>query len=284
MTRRGWTNLALALALGALAALAVLRPGLAPPPAPPPLTALEAKGIQRIELERPREDMVVLERTGEDWRLTAPFSARASRFRIENLLRIAAAASEWQAPAAGEDLARYGLNRPQATLRLDGEELRFGALHPLKSQQYVLVRDTVHLVAASHFHSAATRREDFLDSALLEAGTGLQALVLPGLTLERGDKGWRLTPANKDIASDRVQRLVDEWTHARALSVTRAGNRPATGRVTLRLAPGRTLELAILERQPELVLRRADEGLEYHFPAEAAGRLLQLPPEQQQVR
>lgn len=284
MSRRGWINLGLALALAALAALAVLRPGLAPPPAPPALTTLDARDTRRIELERPKQETIVLERAGENWRLRQPLSARASRFRIENLLRIATAASEWRAPASPEELARYGLARPQVIVRLDGEELRFGALHPLKPQQYVLVGDTVHLVAASHFHSAATRLEDFLDSAPLEAGAELAAIALPDLALERTTKGWRLTPENREVASDRIQRLVEEWKHARALSVARTSNRPATGRVRLRLAPGvnapaRTLDLAILAREPELVLRRADEGLEYHFPAEAAARLLRLPPE-----
>jgi hypothetical protein len=32
-------------------------------------------------------------------------------------------------------------------------------------------------------------------------------------------------------------------------------------------------------RRPELVLRRLDEKLDYHFPAETANRLLELKPE-----
>jgi len=284
MSRRGWINLALAVALAALVALAIYRPGLAPPPALPPLTTVDARDVHRIEIARPKQETIVLERTGTEWRLRAPLAARASRFRIENLLRVAAAPSEWRAPASGEELARYGLARPQAIVRLDGQELRFGALHPLKAQLYVLVGDTMHLIAASFFHSAATRLEDFLDSAPLESGADLQAIALPDLALERTAKGWRLTPTKPGVSSDRIQRLVEEWKHARALSVTRAGNRPATARVRLRLAqradaPARTLDLAIVAREPELVLRRADEGLEYHFPAEAATRLLRLPPE-----
>ena len=49
------------------------------------------------------------------------------------------------------------------------------------------------------------------------------------------------------------------------------------GLVTVALKDGRSLALGILQREPELVLLRADEGIQYHFFADVGRRLL-LPP------
>jgi hypothetical protein len=43
------------------------------------------------------------------------------------------------------------------------------------------------------------------------------------------------------------------------------------------LTGGAELALGLLAREPELVLRRADEKLQYHFRADAAKRLLSPP-------
>lgn len=290
MSRRWLVNLALALVLGALAVIAVYKPGLEQPAEHPALTALTPQAVARIEILRSKEEPIVLERTGEDWRLVAPFAARANRFRIDKLLRVTAAESELHRPAGGEQPARYGLDPPQAILRLDGEEIRFGGLHPLKPLQYVLYRETIHLIPAGHFHAVAAAFDDFLSTSLLDEGAEPQAFYLPGLALELADGAWRLRPANPDIATDRLHRFVHEWKHARALRVSRDRADPfpkgAPERITIRLAPGanapppgRALEIGIRARAPELVLYRADEGLQYHFPQDAAERLLRLPPE-----
>ncbi len=290
MSRRWLVNLALALVLGAFAVIAVYKPGLEQPVEHPALTALTPQAVARIEILRPKEEPIVLERAGEDWRLKAPLAARANRFRIDNLLRVTAAGSELGQPAGGEDLARYGLDQPQAILRLDDEEIRFGGLHPLRPLQYVLYRETIHLIPASHFHAAAAAFDDFLSTSLLEEGAEPQAFYLPGLALELADGAWRLRPGNQDIATDRLHRFVHEWKHTRALRVSRdRANRLLKGapaRITIRLTPGanappmgRALERGFRGRAPELVLYRADEGLLYHFPQDAAERLLRLPPE-----
>ena len=46
----------------------------------------------------------------------------------------------------------------------------------------------------------------------------------------------------------------------------------------MRLADGRTLKLGVLQKQPELILVRPDEKLQFYFSGEMAKRLT-TPPE-----
>lgn len=283
MSRRWWLNLGLLAAAGILVAIAVFKPGGETPAPKPALTALHTEAIQRISIERPGQPPIVLEKTGEQWRLTAPLAARANRFRAEDLTRIASAESEARLPLDQTALGQYGLDKPLVSVRLDGEYIQFGGLHPLKQQQYVRYRDGVHLIGAQYLRAAVARFTDFIDTALIEDGREPLAFRLPELTLTQVDGHWKLEPANQDIGSDRVMRFVQEWRHARALSVDRYDGTPAKQRVRIEFgadAPDKraVLEIGIVARTPQLILVRKDEGLQYHFPADTGKRLLSLTP------
>ncbi len=281
MNRRWWLNLGLLAAIGILAAIAVFKPGAEKSIPKPALTALRAEAIQKISIERPGQPPIVLEKTGEQWRLTAPLAARANRFRIENLVRIAGAESEARLPLDEAALGQYGLDKPLVSVRLDNELIQFGGLHPLNQQQYVRYQDGIHLIGAQYLQAAAARFTDFIDTGLIEDGREPTAFRLPGLALTRVDGNWKLEPENKDVGSDRVMQFVQEWRHARALAVNRYDGTPVKQRVLIEFAPGAsgertTLEIGIVARAPQLILARKDEGLQYHFPADTGKRLLEL--------
>jgi hypothetical protein len=74
-----------------------------------------------------------------------------------------------------------------------------------------------------------------------------------------------------------MNRWVDGWRFASSL-VTQRASTPAGQPIQVRLADGRTLKLGIVQKQPELILVRPDERLQFHFSGEVARRLLS-PPE-----
>lgn len=283
MKNRWLLNLAIALVIGALVLVAVLKPGSKPAPQNPPLTALAPDAIQHVRIQRPKQPDVVLDRQGDNWRLTTPRSARANNFRVDELARLAATPVSVRFPAATGELEKYGLDHPLATVFLNDTEVRFGAMHPLQNELYVLCGDQVQLVPAAALRAALTPPDDWLSPALLEDKLKLLSLRLPGFSLKQNAQGaWVRTPALKELASDTANRFVDEWRLARALSVTAWSGQPFKERVSLSVANGdkpRAIEFGILARKPELVLVRLDEKLEYHFPEESGVRLLELNPE-----
>jgi hypothetical protein len=279
--KRRWILLAVLGALiGVLAAVALLKPG-REAAHKPTLTALSADAIQSIRIERAGQPPIELARDGENWRMRAPIAARANRFLIENLLAVVGAPIEATVAAGAGELARYGLAPPLARLRLGEEEIAFGATHPFHPQQYVRYRDTIYLIASHFYGASAQKAELYLDTRLLAAGSRLTELKLAGFSVSQTDGHWLRQPANPALSSDHINDFVSEWQQASALSVQRHSGKPPASWVALGVQQDgkpQTVRIGVLAREPELVLHRPDEGLDYHFPAELGQRLLQLEP------
>jgi len=283
MKNRWLLNIGLALLVGALVLLAVYQPGTKKPDPGVPLTTFTPDAVQRIRLLRPGQAEIDLEKTGDDWRMTAPRAARANGFRLADLIRLASIPVKVHFPAVTADLGRYGLDHPLATVFLNDAEIRFGAMHPLENEIYALHDNQVLLIPAGALRTAIAPLADLFSSSLLEDKTKILALQLPGFSLRQNDQGaWVRTPELKELASDRVNQFVDEWRYARALSVAAYSGKAATEQVVITVADGakpRTIRLGVLARKPEFVLVRTDEKLEYHFPAETGKSLMQLQPD-----
>ena len=283
MKNRWLLNIGLTLLVGALVLLVLYKPGAKKEAEGTPLTALTADAVQRIRLVRPKQPELVLDKSGEDWRLTAPRTARANSFRVNEVLRVAATRVGTRFPAASTELGKYGLDQPLATLFLNDAEIRFGGMHPLDNQLYVLHDGQVQLIPASVFRAVSAPLADFLSTSLIEDKAKPLAFKFPAFSLKQNEQGaWARTPELKDLGSDQVNRFVDEWRHARALSTAAYSGKPVKERVTLTLADGdqqRVIEFGVLAYKPEFILYRKDENLEYSFPEETGTRLLRLKPE-----
>lgn len=246
------------------------------------LTPLDPAEITRIRIERGDTAIMVLEKTGLDWRLTAPLAARANTFNIDQLLRLTGAKSATRIPADGADLKQYGLDKPQVQLWLNATLIAFGAIHPFKDLHYVRYGETVNLIPSHHFAPVAYPYTNYIDTRLLEAQRAPIAIELPGFTVELKDGSWRRVPEIKDLSGDRVNNFVEDWRHAQALSVERYGGTPVQARIRIGFGENgqhSVLTLGILAHKPEFILYRQDEELEYHFPGETGKRLLNLAPE-----
>lgn len=281
MKRRWLVNLILALAAAALAALAILRPGQEAGETHPPLTTIDKGAVKEIRIERPDQPAIRIVRSGNRWQLTAPFPARADRYRVEALLSVASAESLRQLAAKPEALADYGLDRPAATLWLDDHKIAFGARHPIAYQRYVLVDGQVHLIGASHFSQLEGRPEDLVDTRLLGDARPL-AFAFPDFRLVLEQDGWHRLPADPALTADAITAFVDEWRHARALRVSRNTKRAQGEKIRVTVeddgADQKTEVVFVVRgRAPELILQRPDEGLDYHFAKERAGKLLAIP-------
>lgn len=283
MKTRWLLNVGLALLIGALVLVTIYQPGKKQEPEGTPLTKLAPHDVQRIRLLRPKQAPLVLEKIEETWRLTAPRATRANEVRANELIQLAGTRASTRFPVTPNELGKYGLDNPLATVFLNDNEIRFGGMHPLESQLYVWHDGLVALIPAATLRAASAPLNDFLNTGLLEDKTKPLAFRLPGFSLKQNEQGaWVRSPELKELGSDAINRFVDEWRFARALSVAPYSGKPVKERVTLNLADGdktRTLELGVLAREPEFVVYRQDEGLEYHFPADIGARLMQIKPD-----
>jgi hypothetical protein len=212
--------------------------------------------------------------------LSAPFTARADPVRVQRLLAIAAARATHRLAAI--DLDRFDLNRPEARVILDGHSFGFGVVSAVAREQYVLAGDAVYTVSASLGAGLPARAVDLASRRLFGPDETLVRIRLKDLSATSRDGSWVLDPAVADLSQDDVNRWVDEWRLATALRVEPYARGGTHGEIGIELRGGGRLALAIVGREPELVLARPDEKLQYHFVAETAKRLLSPPGTRQE--
>ena len=281
---RSWVSLAvLCLAVAALGAWVYYKPEAASQTHA--LSQLTARDVKRIRVERaaapqaatpaPQAAVVIdLERHDEGWRMTAPFSARAEPFQVERLLSILGAHSSARFPAT--DLGRYGLAEPAVKVMLDGESFGYGAVNTATREQYVLTREGVYAIPLAQRNAVPRDADALIARSLFAERESPVAFELPGFTAALQDGTWNFTPPGSASADER-NAWVGAWRQATAVRAARHDGRAPDATLKVKLADGRTLAIGILQREPELVLLRAAEGIQYYFFADTAKRLL-VPP------
>jgi hypothetical protein len=275
MNNRWLPNIVLLVLVAALAALALLRPGRAPETRP--LTNLTAEQVTTVRIERPDQGAVALVRQGTDWRLTAPLAARANSHNVTALTAMVEMPAQPLAP--GGAAAEYGLDKSRAVLHFDDVAVALGSMHPLDNRVYARRDTDVVLLPAQAYGAAMRPWTDYLDTRLLDASRRPVGLRLPDFTVELRRGTWERQPAIAALSGDRINDFVSEWRSASAISVAPYSKRPPLATIELRFDDDSRLSLAVLARQPDFVVYRKDEGLEYRFPADVGRRLLTLAPE-----
>ena len=274
MKRNLWLNAALAAIVAALGAWAYFKPA-RDAPAEFALSALKSQQAGSIRIERPGEPPILLEKRDGSWRITAPIAARGDDLKVQRLLEIVEAKATHKIPAT--DLARFELERPQARLFIDGQEFAFGMVGAVAREQYVLAGQAVYTVHPRHGAALPASAGELASRQLLAAGESPVRIEQKDFTVEQRDGRWTLTPAAGELSQDDLIRWVENWQLSSATRVEPFLKGKAVAEIRLRLKDGRAIALGILTREPELVLARPDEQLQYHFRAELAQRLLSPP-------
>ncbi len=274
MSRAAWLNALLAVAVAALGAWAYIKPA-KDAPVEHALSALKPAETRSIRIERAGAEPVVLGRKQDAWMITAPFTARADDSQVKPLLDILEARSANR--LAATDLARFELDRPAVRVILDGQPFGFGMVSPITREQYVLTGSFVYAVSPRYGAALPAGATELASRQLFGAGETPIRIEIKTFTVEQRDGKWRQTPEAADLSQDDFVRWTDEWRRATAMRIEPRGKSKPLTDINVRLKSGAALVLGLLAREPELVLLRTDENLQYHFRAGAAKRLLSPP-------
>lgn len=280
MKRGLFVNIALALIVAGLAAWMILKPG-EKGEATHALSQKKAAEATRIAIERKGLPAFVLEKDKAGrWIQSAPFPARTDASKAPRLLDLLGATAKTTYPAT--DLGRFELDQPFARMTIDDQVFAFGTVNAVTNEQYVLSGDTVYLVSPVHGFALPTQVDSLASHLLLADDEVPTAFVLPGVTIELRDGKWVRTPAPADpskLSQDDFVRWAEQWRYASSLATRIPSKSPPGEAIRITLQNGRTIELRILARTPELRVLRTDENLEYVFAAETGARLLSPGPE-----
>ncbi len=273
MKHRIWLNLALLAAVAALALFAYLKPFRDEPEHK--LSTIKVAEATNIKIEMSGAAPIALERASSEWRLVSPFAARADGFQARRLLEILDATSKDRFPAAG--LARFDLNEPRTRLTINQQSFGFGAVNPVGREQYVLTQDGVYLVPLRYGEALPKNPWQLVSRELFGADEAPVAFGFSAFSLAQQDGKWVMSPAAADLSQDDFNRWVDEWRLASAATVRAADNRKPLATIKVKLKNGSEIALAVLQREPDLLLARSDQAFVHQFAADAAKRLLAPP-------
>jgi hypothetical protein len=203
-----------------------------------------------------------------------PVSARADRFSIERMLTILEARASARYPLI--DTERFGLIRPDARLAVDNETFSYGAVNETTREQYVATGSAVYVVPVGYAATLPRNADTLLARELLSQHEVPVRFALRDFNIRSDAGAWR-SDAKTEASADEIAAWVGAWRNASALTAIRHDGRAPLETIEIELAGGRLLEIGIVQREPELVLARLDEGVQYRFFGPQAKRLL-LPP------
>jgi len=272
-------NIFLALVLVGLLVLVIYEPGKTESPDAKKLTALDPDTVQKISIESPSRPSLLLTKKSGHWQMQKPLMMAANTGRIQQLLKITQAKSIADYAMSRVDANQLQLDTPSLSLKLDDVLLRFGTTDALGGSRYVQVGNTVHLITDRYSHLMKRAATEFVSPTLLPQGNVIEKLILPDLRLTQQDGHWSVDGYEGD--ADAIQMLLDEWRYARALRVSLIDKDAAVTKENIAVSVGKgadkqTFRFTVLRSETDIILQRAEPGIQYHFPLEVGQRLLAL--------
>ena len=279
MRRPTLSNIVLLAIAAGLGAFIALTPGKKPEVAVlDPLTKVDPRAISSIHLEPSAGGTIALLRADGTWELVAPMHIAANDFRVNALLGVLRAPVHTRIDASGQSLERFGLAEPQARILLDDKEILFGTTEPIHGRRYLLFDGGVALVDDAYFSHVSSSAANYVHPALLGRAPSLRSIALPDMRIYRQADKWRIDAGDKQASEDAIARLADAWQQAQGTAV-----RPYeqsldwSGDVVIALAD-EELRFDLAHTEFELILGRADLGIQYHLTKRAGARLLGIEP------
>ena len=96
-------------------------------------------------------------------------------------------------------------------------------------------------------------------------------------TVATDSKKWSTTPAAGDISQDDYNRWVAQWREGSGLRTEMLDKRTPAGEIHITLKAGAKVTLGVAQTEPELVLQRADLGLQFVFVSDVGKKMLSPP-------
>jgi hypothetical protein len=276
--KRALTNVVLLVVAVGLAAFIVTKTDKLEQPDLEPLSHENPRSVSHIRLELGSAGSIELRRTDGVWHLIEPLRISANEFRINGLVRVLEAPVHARIDADAQQLARFGLASPQARIVLDGKEVLFGDTEPISGRRYLQFDGKVALVDDNFFSHLNASVASYVLPALLGHEPRIQVIELPGMRLSRQSGGWQLDPSRADADAGDIETLVERWRLAQATAVRPyESSLDWQGMVRVELADG-AVKFDIARTDYEVILGRADLGIQYHLTKAAGARLLSLEP------
>lgn len=274
MERRLRTNLFLVLAVAGLVSLAWLLPE---PRTPVEVTLFPAEhDLSRIEVINEGQHRMVLRRETGGWRMVEPVALPVDTFQMDSLLTSLRSPVHRRYSSEGVDLAPLGLAGPGWKINIDGILFTVGGHTAVGNRRYLATQGEIFIVGEALIYQLQRNPLDYAAKQLLPEGSDIVAIEWSsGARLQRAGNGWETNVSKESLSADDLQRRVDAWRQATAMSVAAADSVPRDGHVLIEFNDGGTLYFGVEMHDEEVLLTRDAPAVTYALPRDAAGVLLE---------
>ena len=273
MNARWLLNLTLLLAVVIAGAVLLFKPQIAGREAYR-LTTGPSDKWREIVLQR-GEMHIKLEREDSEWRMREPVNARIEETVLARLLDLTRL--ELSSRLAAVELDRYGLDKPWARVRFGEQLIELGSTNTVTQELYARSGDYVYAIPARYAGAVPADAAKLLAHRMLSPSESPVAFRLGRFSVANDGARWQVDPPDPNLSQDDLVRWVDQWRLASSVITMPARPAPAASTLVVVLKSNREITFEVVGRTPDLVLRRRDEGLDYHFPARMASLLLEPP-------
>lgn len=278
MTTRNLLNLSLLGIFIVLVSVVVFEPGKAPEKEKVKLTDLKKDTVSKIHIKRTGKKDIHFAKVNNVWQMTSPYQLPANDFRMDSILRLVETESHSQHDLTKLDKRLYKLDKPEVVVTFDDKiSISFGGTEPLDYRRYLQVENTLHLVNDRVYYHVSGKPTALVNLQLLPKNVSINKIQLPDRKLELKEGRWQIENEPKDMASDAVTQLLNEWKLAQALDVFPASEKPGKDQIKIYTASQeQPIVFSIVKRKPDFVLLREDKAVQYQLTEDSAERLLHL--------
>jgi hypothetical protein len=227
-----------------------------------PLTAIDTTQTHELRVRNGDRPARRFERRDGVWWMREPYELPAHADAIDRLLAIARAAPRSRHARAQFELARIGLDPPQAVLELDGVPIAFGLTDAIRGDRYVLSDQTVALMPDRFSAWLLAPAESELDHRLAAPLGTITDVVIDGRSRPELAAAWQQVTTSQVVAAQAAPA-----TATIPVELVGAGGRRI--RYTLwRRDDGR---YAALRGEPALLYPLDENQMQHLLPAANAG-------------
>lgn len=239
------------------------------------LSVLKSTDARTLRVLRKGKTLATLEKRNSEWSITDPITAPADDFQVLRLLAVVEAKSASR--YAPTDLAKFELDAPQTEIIVNDQRFAFGAINAVTREQYVLTQHQVFPLELRYGAAVPADASALLRRSVLAPGEAPVRFEFGTFTVATDAKKWSAAPPAGELSQDDYNRWVAQWREGSGLRTEVADTRKASSDIHITLKDGAKLTLGVVQTAPELVLRRADLGLQFVFVGEVGKQMLSPP-------
>ncbi len=239
------------------------------------ISQLKPQNIEQINIKT-ADHTIRLGKSGTSWQIESPVLWFANNIAVERIIDIVNSQTDSRLPSDEIDISTLGLQFPRAVLTLNQTDFIFGDTNNIGERRYLLTDDTVFLVKDRHLPFVSQGITGLLDRRLLPRSLAIRSFKAKAFQLSLSSDGkWQ--SEDESHSKKGIDQLIDNWQTLEAKHIQRyQGTETPRQKINVGLDNDGLIEFYVLSIQPEIVIARADLGLQYHFAEDQFYGLLSI--------